>query len=172
MRIGLEIDGVLADIYQAAVNSFGCPDLDSAYSLEEMFVTIPDAVWNDWYTRDTTYLHMPVVRGAANGLDELSESHSVFIITSRPSYAANVTCKWLRDNGFTAKSAIHVSDKSLRVEQMGLDIFIDSIPETINDLSGKTDGYLFSQPFNTHRAVRGKRVADWDDILARLKWLK
>ena len=170
MKIGLEIDGVLGDVCLAAVNSFGCPDLDSAYSMEEMFATIPDEVLDDWKTRDTTYLHMPIVRGTIEGLNALTKTHSIYIITSRPAYASGVTAKWLRDNKFAVKSALHVADKSLRAEQLELDVFIDSVPETINDLSGKTSGYLFSQPFNIHRAVRGKRVADWDDILARLKY--
>ena len=169
MRIGLEIDGVLADICLAAKNSFGCPALDSAYTLEEMFPTISDEVFADWYTRDTTYLHMPIIHGAVEGLNALTERHSVFLVTSRPAYASGVTAKWLRDNGFAIKSAVHVADKGLRAEQLNLNVFIDSTPETINDLAGKTGGYLFCQPFNVYRAARGKRVVDWDDILARLK---
>lgn len=167
MRIGLEIDGVIADIFASAVNTFGCPTLDSAYSLDEMFLDVPDELLEDWRARDTVYLHMPVIAGAVEGMAALSEHNDLYLVTYRPIYLANVTLRWLRKNGFKVDPPLHSTDKFIEMSTLGLDAFIDSDPSVINGISG-TDGYLFSQPFNQSRMAH-QRVLDWTDLTMRLK---
>jgi len=168
VRIGLEIDGVIADLYGAAVKAFGPPRVPGARTLPEMFADISDTAFDNWLQHDTTYLHMPMVARADEGMIALNGlGYSLYIVTERPKHLIQVTAKWLADRNIRVDRIIHVQNKSITASSLALDCFIDHDPNTIREIN--LPRYLFSQPYNKSRFSFGERVIDWEDLLMRIK---
>jgi hypothetical protein len=152
MRIGIDIDGVLAAFVPAYVEKLtkvsgiqfpvGDPNFPSTWYFErEAGVTRPqeNEVWDQirqsafW----ATLLPMPGALDVIRELDQLSllGRADVYFITSRPGQSAKrLTEFWLTKLGMENPTVILADEKGPVARGLKLDVFIDDRPENIADV--------------------------------------
>lgn len=161
-RIGLDIDGVLADFAMAWHNLY--PEINPRpntwyfdLNIGKRFKTMR----NDG-TIDDFYLN---IKPLINPEDLLFEPYCY--ITSRP-VSKEITEKWLDINGFPKKRVISLELTQSKVEaakESGIEIFVDDFYDNFVELnnSGITT-YLYSQPWNEEYDVGHLRLNSLKDI--------
>lgn len=153
MRIGLDIDGVLADfagsfIKQAQALGYGELFPDCTDNVTRWDFGVDEAtrlcVWKS-LTKEY-WLNLPVIERSRPPLPIEPAAY----ITSRwlPS---EITAQWLRSNGFPKAKVISVHDplkKLQAVEDEAIDLFVDDHADTVRHLidNGK-DAVLFRAPW-------------------------
>jgi len=161
-KIGLDIDGVLAD-FTGAWNTI-YPDItitpNSWYFDRKIGQRF--AEMRDNGTLDEFYFNLePLINP-----EELPfEPHCY--ITSRP-VPKEITEKWLDKNGFPRKKVISLDLKQSKVEaakETGVEIFIDDCYENFVDLNNHgVFTYLFTAPWNIRYDVGHMRLNSLKDI--------
>lgn len=181
-RIGIDVDGVLAEHVPHLIKYLKreCDGL----KLEKEDVSS----WNinicgldfkslyEKYLRHKDFIYeIPVIEGAVEGVEKLSRRHRILIVTNRPSYSAEDTYIWLKNNGFEFHSLI-VGSELDRVN-LGIDILIDDNPYAIIKFARTgRESLLYYQPWNRklfdmldwNRDYRGLKIIkcrSWGDII-------
>lgn len=192
MRIGFDIDGVLADFCTAyereVVAAAGGVNLFKPWALKEGPVTwnwpehfgytreIVSAVWkkikesNDfWYGLSA----MPEMELFAQWHDWAYMKHEIYFVTARPGREVkHQTEEWLyRHLGFTPTVLIS-SEKGSICSALNLDYYIDDKAENVADVVAKsstTQAYLLDRAYNRHMTT-GIRIASLEEFLNVLGW--
>jgi hypothetical protein len=188
MKIGLDVDGVLADFihgYNALVR-------------QELGIDLPypAPTWN-WHTdggvtpeQDTAMWEiikatpfqgtLQPLKGAPDALERLNalslKGNDIYFITNRSGSLAKFwTEMWLRFHGMSAPTVLIAKDKGPVVKGMELDVFVDDLPtntQAVLDAVGRDprvrvylprhpyNEWAWSQPFNY-----GQPVADLNEVL-------
>lgn len=156
LKIGLDIDGVLADFTRAWHELYPevSPSPTTWYldpKIGERFKAMREA-----NTLDEFYLN---IQPLINPKDIPFEPHCY--ITSRP-VAREITEKWLNKHGFPPKPVISLELRQSKVDaakNIGVDIFIDDFYDNFVELnnSGITT-YLYTAPWNTGYDVGHLRI--------------
>jgi hypothetical protein len=158
LRIGLDVDGVLANFNKGCNFRLG---KDEAYSPSH---------WNDWdmvellptltEDRDFWVSLEPYIQGNALPFEP------VVYITSRKA-DARWTAYWLKKNGFPYAPVISgVSDKLEGCKEHQVDIFVDdSYTHFANLQRGGITTFLMSRPWNAKYDVGHFRITELNDIL-------
>ncbi len=162
-KIGLDIDGVLADFARA---------------------------WHELYNeinpRPTTWYFDPKIgkrfeaMRKANTLDEFYLNIQPLIypkeipfepycyITSRP-VKGEITEQWLKKNGFPEKPVISLDIRQSKVEaarNVGVDIFVDDHIDNFIELNnGGVTTYLYTAPWNSEFDAGQLRINSLNDLL-------
>jgi 5'-nucleotidase len=172
MRILVDMDGVLADFEGAFLDIYRRNYPDKPF--------IPLAERNSFYLRDQYapelrsfiegiynspgfYLDLPLIKGSAEGLQEMiSTGHDVWICTAPSS--SNPTCiqdkfDWLNRHfgSDLTKKLIVTGDKTI----VRGDILIDDRPEVTGAQEPSWQHILYSQPYNAN--ITSKRRLTWDN---------
>lgn len=155
-RIVLDIDGVLYNYSATAcflLNHYKGYDLD--------WTETNDWNWlqgqvsnNDWQwlwsggVKEGLFRYGSLIKGAAEGVKELSKLGKLCIVTSRPTTAVNDTLDWLAFMKFPV-SEIHILSHGESKGTIKADVAIDDKPENVESfcLAG-TPSVLFSQSYN------------------------
>jgi hypothetical protein len=164
MRIGLDIDGVLANFQQGVIElakKRGLPFYQH---------------WTEWSTRnpppgpyaDTFARLWPEIEGNAAFWLGLEPMHDAFVpfpvacyVTFRP-VPSEVSHEWLMEQGFPDAPVITV-DSGLKVPTLiehGIDIFVDDLPRVIEEIMGHDNEIvplLLDRRYNEH-AVHLPRI--------------
>jgi hypothetical protein len=165
MKIGLDIDGVLADFPAAVIHRahamgfceyFPRSSADvSHWGISDKFPEVMKDAWND----PLFWLSVPPVwesYGSIPMLDSLFPSRLKCYITSRP-IPTWVTEKWLGHWGFPNADVITVSkpeDKLRHIRERDLDLFVDDYHITVEQLlDAGVIAKLFKAPYQ-----RGHKV--------------
>lgn len=157
-KIGLDIDGVLADFNKAYAERFNIPSIESWYChydtkshLEELTKT------PDFYT------NLPVL---TNPKDIPFEPH--VYITSR-SVPEEWTKEWLYKNGFPTRPVITLPFGASKVEaakKAGIDIFVDDRYDNFVELNnGGICTFLFDSPQNQRYDVGHLRIKSLKELV-------
>jgi 5'(3')-deoxyribonucleotidase len=161
MRIGLDVDGVLAD-YVAGFNKLVLFKFGK-------ILPYPATQW-DWYdgllTKEEEYAlwqHMraskflesldPLPQLYPAFLSELNEEHDLYFVTARSLPTAKTqTENWLEEHFGLSRSSVltHIGNKGLVAGQLQLDIFLDDQPGNLLDIRdfSRAKPILMVQPYN------------------------
>lgn len=186
MKIGVDIDGVLADFtksFNALVRAeFGIelpyPAPTWQWHREGGVTKQQDnQLWNIIKTTHfwATLVPMPGAIDAIARLDQLShDGHDVYFITSRPGKLAKFHTEWwLKAYGMNFPTVLVTSDKGPVVKGLGLDIFIDDKPENNLEVleavgrSPKVHVFLVDAPYNQwadNPSVYGVRIHSLGEV--------
>ncbi len=171
MRIGIDVDGVLADFNTAFIlrviketgkdlfprRPFDIPTWNYpesyGYTNDEVH-----AVWTAIKGDPQFWLNLPPYADTLQSLSVLSQkSHSgndLYFVTSRPGInAKSQTEKWLRENGFKDRPTVLISShKGQCAEALDLDYYIDDRDLNVQDVSDTrgalTNIFLLDRPWN------------------------
>jgi uncharacterized HAD superfamily protein len=166
MKIGVDIDGVLAD-FTSAFN---------ALVKAEYGITLPNPApsWN-WHRDGGVTKEMDSklwgyimdsmwwgtlfpMTGAVEALERLNlmsrAGDDIYFITSRPGKLSKfLTEMWLKFHGMDAPTVLVTSNKGPVVKGLGLDVFVDDKPENNYEVIqatgyGEVRVYLIDAPYN------------------------
>jgi len=171
MRIGFDIDGVLADFNSSFIEDavrvtgrdlfpprpFDIPCWDypqhSGYTEQET-----DLIWSRIVENPHWWLSLDPYEGTRDVLERLTlldfKGHDIYFITSRPGKEAkHQTEMWLRHHGFQTRPTVLISSaKGLCAEALNLGRYVDdrdlNVVDVRNQRAWKTDVYLVDRPWN------------------------
>lgn len=192
VRIGFDIDGVLADFCTAyereVVAVAGGVNLFQPWAMCEGPVTwnwpehygytkeIVSSVWakikksNDfWWTLGP----MPEMELFANWFEKSQHRHEIYFVTARPGREVkHQTEEWLWRH-LSITPTVLISDQKGEVcHAMNLDLYVDDKAENIHDVVLKapnTKAYLIDRAYNRHMAT-GIRLAGLEEVLNIIGW--
>ncbi len=141
MRLGIDLDGVVADFnagwmrrYNDEFGTSLVPEMvtewDAMISLTR-FETV-SGFWK-WARNDggpSFFRHLPVFPDALGALNRLSRSHAIVIITTKPTWATSETFAWLADNRIPTRE-VHITEEKWRVD---CDVYLDDGPHNLKAL--------------------------------------
>ena len=170
LKIGIDIDGVIADLVSAML-----PTLSeiSGYSVTHADITEYDigkalkiegqmaCVWKAVYD-DAFLINVPAIKGALDGLNRIS-NHTIILITGRPMETQIATEQWLK-NKLIKYDRLIFSQQGKHIYCDDIDMFIeDQYEEAYNMVAAGIPTILFNQPWNQRLVDSSniQRVRDW-----------
>lgn len=199
MRIGVDIDGVLnyrQEFVLSCGTKFcveqGLPALKdpNSHSIREIF-GISQAQRDEFWRKYARYQmwEWPAQNYAAEVIKRLrDEGHEIFIVTGRNNNDPRVegmpegetwetvTVDWLKRNNIIydqiefdrGRPAPH--DKGTYCQEQGIEVMIEDLPAYLETLVGKTQIFVFDQPYNRGMELAGmQRVYSWYDIYQKIE---
>jgi 5'(3')-deoxyribonucleotidase len=171
MRLGIDLDGVVADFdgawidrYNAEFNTAITPDAVSHWDVYPEITHFADmrAFWR-WVRRDDgpgIFRRLQPYDGAIAALHDLHQArHHIAVLTSRPQWAAADTSAWITEHQIAADEVHLLSDKW----RVPCDLYLDDAPHTLQSLAAERPHSLicrFVRPWN--RPLLGVTdIADW-----------
>lgn len=186
MRIGVDLDGVLAEHVSHLLEYLRKRTLISG-DLTKSSITHWDYEILGRKFKDVFEEHlkladfvesMPTVEGAVESVNELYKKHYICIVTARPNYSYESTLKWLLSNGF--KYHDFVCNVGLGRIELNIDVLIDDSPTyTLGFVKKGKIAILFDQPWNRnldpefdgYANIKLYRCKGWDEIVGLLNKL-
>jgi hypothetical protein len=190
MMIGLDIDGVLADFITPFLHLL--ERRTSSGSIDPASITDPNFMQHPFLTRELISECMeaasydpefwrtlaPLPTPAQwQTLNRISAKHEVVFITHRwvrDSYDIHrVTCDWLRRHG-VADPVVYFTqeNKSVLVQQLKIELFVDDRHENCADVATETDALVlmphrpYNQAFEHPRVCRIRELDELFDCVA------
>lgn len=141
LRIGLDMDGVLADFNTGWMTRY---NHDFGSELDASMVTTWDGLhqlthfesmadfWT-WARGDghSTFRDAPALPGAVEGAKRIARKHRVVIVSSKFDWAIPDSLTWLAQHEIPAREVHFLWDKTLA----GCDVYLDDAPHQLEDLS-------------------------------------
>ena len=166
MKIGIELNGVILDLLGAAIKYFGEPQQKEASTFEEMFPMVTDVSLSTWLSSNRTYEEMEAIDGALKAIDELSQKHEIYGITSIEKHLMTTTANWVVGNSVAITSISHTSNKDIKARQSKIDIFIESEAASARRMSSICKTIVLDNPYNRFGAGPDvNRAHSWEEIL-------
>lgn len=187
MKIGFDIDGVLADFNTPMLKVLnevlgtnhqwdplvGGPQV---WDWPQGEFGIPDAdvhrVWEQHINKGSFWATCPPLNEEhLIRVSDLQREHELYFITARSGEDAKwQTERWLADRGFIYPTVVMSGQKALIAHGLDLDLYIDDKPENNLKMPHKTSIYLVDAAYNrwaTDADDYGIRVKDVADMLDR-----
>lgn len=191
MKIGIDVDGVLTDIYNYQIEKgqqfFNKTKGKNTLSVMEMFDVTSEEEKKFWTKYIWEYcLKVKAREGASEALQKLKdEGNKIYIITSR----VHTTKKnvlglifrkmlvfWLKDNKIPYDKIIYCNDKKSDLEKylacknLGIDYMIDDDLININSIKTVSKAICFSQPYNSElEDYRVEKINDFEELDKKIR---
>lgn len=174
-RIGLDIDGVLADTDRPALEAIGKHygrQLDirdwRTWRLSESFPDLPGVdEYSDSLFRDEAFMvGLPPLPGAVLGANLLAKLGKLFYVTHRTHDLHGCTWRWLEANWFPLGQLMTVDgSKAAVARDLKLTLFLEDRASTAMAVAEVCRVYLFDYPWNQEASHPNLiRVKDWPDF--------
>lgn len=176
MRLGIDLDGVVADFTKGWIGFY---NRDFGTDLRSEQVETWDGLtaithfedmgefwrWSSDLDGRSLFWHLETFPGAVEALHRLDEEgHAIVILTMKPPFAVADTQEWIAAQGIPADE-VHILEDKWRVD---CDVYLDDGPHILSDLVTHRPNRLvcrFVRPWN--RPLAGAvDVADFDEFRA------
>lgn len=175
MRIGVDIDGVLADFQGGWITRyfdwFGRSIPQDQYGEWDAFLQAFDTPEEFWAWTDAVpgfWANLEPITGALGGVYQLLRGgHELVLITSRHPKVRAQTEAWVKANWPVGKLPQLHHLPSAQKGTIDCQIYIDDAPKVLEGLGNKPCVLIFDQPWN--REVKGAknlhRVRGWGEVV-------
>lgn len=190
MRIGIDLDEIVADTMPAIVNfhneKYGT-DLKKnhfhSYRFWEVWGGTRDEAIKKIYEFSETdhFVKINPVAGSLNAIKKLKENgHELFVITGRQNEIIKKTEEWIEKHFPEVFSGIHFANsygftgqplkKSAICSQLNIEIMIEDDIDHAKDLAeAGIRVFLFDQPWNQNDLEKDvERVFSWEEIIDKI----
>lgn len=174
MRIGVDIDGVVADFVTTFLllvkKRYGLMLRQQDIYVHDLYLVlgIPRDEAMD-LIRETIRCDLQPYPGAIRGLARLRRNHGVMLVTSRPRDMMDVTKRWLSRRNIPHDRLLQFQEGSKHRSEYPFDVFVDDHLREALALVGKVPHIiLFDRPWNRSFNVAGhlKRAHSWGEIVS------
>lgn len=177
MQIGIDIDGVLADVLSSWVkelNFYFNQDKKKEDIFDYRFEVVYNVSWEemDKFFRENQQVllsNLSPIEKAHEVLEQLSKHHEIILITARPNIYRDITEKWLRDHSIPYHKIIFTNfqAKTKYCLDNKINLFIeDSLENAIVISEVGIPVLLFDAPYNRRDLPKFVfRKFNWDEIL-------
>lgn len=158
-RVGLDIDGVLADFNTGYAKRFNIKNKITFWNFDRKMKERMEELKND----GSFWLNLPLT---TNPNDILIEP--VCYITARPIETKEFTIEWLSENGFP-NAPVYFSDKektkSVIAKENKIDIFVDDSYENFKELTcNDVFCYLYDTEYNKNIEIGHRRIKSLKEL--------
>ncbi|MCX5750115.1 MAG: hypothetical protein NT099_00325 [Candidatus Saganbacteria bacterium] len=171
MRIGIDIDNVIADTYKD-LNPYVTRYFGKETTSEQAIELMRDNKWlqlhywfKAWrYGLPTT---LSLIDGAVDTIRDWHNNHEIIMITSRLPIFKRQTRKWLEKHGIPYHELHHAKEKTKHTKAEGCEVFIEDNLEECEILADFCKQiFLFDHPWNRKEIIRPNiiRVKSWQEI--------
>ena len=175
MRLGIDLDGVVADFTKGWVTRYnaehGTAIAESDVTTWGAMVTLTrfhdmDEFWTWAANGDgpSLFRSLPTYPDAIPALHRLAENHEIVILTTKPAFAVADTEAWLADNDVPFHE-LHITEEKWKI---ACDVYLDDAPHQIEELTLERPDRVvcrFVRPWNQpHPGARD--IHDWDEFVA------
>lgn len=181
MRIGVDIDGVIADFVAAflpELNRICACSRDqivshdfrnNVYMDEESYKTL----WEDLVDDGRIYEKLVPVGGAQNALRDLAENHEILVISSRSGNSREATEAWLRKYGIPFARLEVGKSKREKVDMMArCDLVLEDELDIARMVAARgVPVILFDYPWN-QVGDRIRRVKGWEEAAEEIQRIR
>lgn len=188
MRIGVDVDGVLADFNESFIDTvkrltgrdlFGAGYVPTTWNYPEAVgYTGPEVtqVWDTIKANPTFWLSLRPYWDAMTALEQLrvmSVEHDLYFITSRPGVKAKHQSEvWLATHSgdFAWNPTVLISsEKGKCAKALHLDYYVDdryeNVQDVVSETRGRTFAYMVDRPWNQSVPMEPRRVGSISDFL-------
>lgn len=174
MRLGIDLDGVVADFNSGWINRYNADfGADVAFDAVKAWNAIPSLThfrhmgefwkWAQDHDGHSLFRHLETYPGAVEALWRLaSKRHRVVILTTKPPWAIHDTFAWLADHRIPTRE-VHILDNKWEVD---CDIYLEDAPHNLEALVAKRPHRVvarFVRPWNAPIAA-ARDVEDWESF--------
>ncbi|MFH1542868.1 MAG: hypothetical protein ABIE84_07270 [bacterium] len=171
MRIGIDIDNVIADTYNDLSGFFHkflkheVPSQDVVQIMQKRKMLMYAYFFKAW--REKVMLGVNLIEGARETIQEWAKEHQIILVTSRFKMFNRQTKDWLAKHQIPYHELHHAKETTKFKKTGETDLFIEDNfheCEVLADHSKKV--FLFDRPWNQKTPSKGNiiRVKDWQDI--------
>ena len=141
MRLGIDLDGVVADFNKGWIDQYNA-DFGAAIPLDAVTTwdgiaplthfTDMEAFW-EWardFGNGSLFRHLDTHDGAVPTLEQLSDDHDIVIITAKPDWAVADTLAWLADHRLPTRE-VHIVGIHAPKWPVPCDVYLDDAPAHI-----------------------------------------
>ena len=190
MRIGIDLDGILADFTGNFLNfhnhTYGTSLTDqdmTSYRFRDVIGCTRDEEIEKFYVFYQTpfFLNMQPILGSQEGINKLKSEYKLIIVTARQDDIAAITKEWINKFFPSSFSEIyfmnHASrsgdrfNKADRCSDLGIRLIVEDSDKVAKECADKGIlTILFDYPYNrkTNLPVLVKRVYSWPEITSLL----
>ncbi len=173
MRLGIDLDGVVADFSTGWVNRYNdefgsnvsTDQVDSWDAMDDLTHFESKGGFWRWAARGvhgSVFRHLEAYPDALETLARLSKRHQIVIITAKPDWAVHDTFGWISDRRIPTRE-VHITEVKWRVP---CDVYLDDSPRQIAELhTNRPEAVVcrYVRPWN--EPVPGTRdVHDWEEF--------
>lgn len=191
MNIGIDVDGVLTDIYNYQIERgqqhFNKAKEKDTLSVTEMFNVTSEEEKKFWIKYIWEYcLKVKAREGASETLQKLkAEGNKIYIITSRVHTTKKnmlglifrkMLITWLKNNKIPYDGIIYCDDKKsdldkyLACKKYGIDYMIDDDIININSVKTVSKAICFNQPYNNSlNDPKVEKINDFQELNQKIR---
>ena len=159
MRLGIDLDGVVADFNTGWINHYN-QEFGSDVSLNDVdrWDVIPSLThfahmgefwrWAEHLDGASLFRHLEPYPDALPALHRLAKRHRIVIITTKPDFAIHDTYEWIAEHGVPTRE-IHITGRKWTVN---CDAYLDDGPHNLEDLvthRPESQVFRFVRPWNS-----------------------
>lgn len=174
MRIGVDIDGVVANFVAAFIplvrKRFGLVVREQDIYVHDLYLVLgirPDQAME--LIRETIRCDLEPYPGAAQGLARLRQKHHVTLVTARPPDMMDITKEWLARRDIPHDQLLHFEEGAKHENQYAFDVFIDDhLREAFGFINKVPHIIIFDHPWNRTFNLGGllKRARNWREVVS------
>jgi len=141
MRLGIDLDGVVADFNRGWTSLY---NREFGATLSPSLVTgwdqIPDLThfehmgdfwhWASDIGGSSLFRQLDPYPGAVDALRSLSRRHAIVIVTTKPRFAVHDTFAWIAEHRIPTRE-VHITDRKWKVD---CDVYLDDGPHVLEGL--------------------------------------
>lgn len=175
MRLGIDLDGVVADFNEGWIRLYNRDfDADIPIDAVKEWNGIPKAThfgsmrdfwrWAADIDGHSLFRHLNPYPGAVEALWTLATWHEVVILTTKPHFAIHDTYAWISEHQLPTRE-VHILDHKYSV---ACDVYLDDAPHNVYHIARNRPEAVtvrFARPWNSPVAGT-ESVESWDEFVS------